>query len=267
MINKNTNSLSIPILMYHQIMSVPHPAYFKYSIATTTFAAQMKIIKLLGFTPINFGNLINYKEGRTKLPSRPIIISFDDGYVDTIENAVPILEALGFAAVFYIPTDFAGRTSSWDLSKLGVEFPVIGWTTIRQLDMDGFQIGSHSMTHPYLADLSSTECFDELKGSREKLEYHLGHEIVHLAYPYGSFNEEVRSIAADSGYLTACTVDTGFATSKVDLLALPRINVKGRDSLLDFIVKLYTGYNWDSYKNSKINGVKRLLTKMLKSKQ
>ena len=115
---------SIPILMYHQIMSNPDSKYKEYTVSARMFSMQMRMLTLLGFKAIDLNNLMDYRYGRKKLPSKPIIITLDDGYVEAIENSVPILRALGFRAVFYIPTDYVGKTSNWDLLKLGIGFPV-----------------------------------------------------------------------------------------------------------------------------------------------
>jgi len=248
--------------MYHQIMSNPDSAYRKYTVTARTFSMQMTILKLLGFMTINFNDLVDYKYGRKNLPSKPIIITFDDGYVGAIENSVPILRALGFRAVFYIPTDFVGRMSNWDLLKLGVGFPIVDWATIKKLDEDGFQIGCHSMTHPFLNELSSEDCINELKYSRATLEEHLGHSVDHLAYPFGSVDEKVRAIAAELGYRTACSIDSGFVNSEADILELPRINIKGQDSLLDFLAKVHTATNWETLQKRAIRKIEKFSTKI-----
>jgi peptidoglycan/xylan/chitin deacetylase (PgdA/CDA1 family) len=200
----------------------------------------MKTLKLLGFVPITFDQLLKYQEGGTDLPRKPVIITFDDVLSDAVDNAVPILESSGFKAVFYVPTNFVGIKSSWMLPEVNVEFQLIDWATVRSLDSRSFEIGSHTMNHPWLNRVSHSECQCELEGSRKKLEDFLGHEIRHLAYPFGAYDESVKKIACLTGYRTGCTTDPYIARIGNDLFSLPRLNMGMADSLPDFIIKLET---------------------------
>lgn len=261
-------NLSIPILLYHQVTSNIHPDFFTYSITPKTFKLHMKIVKLLGFKSINLDQLEEYRNGKTTLPRKPILITFDDCFQESVDHAIPILGSNGYTAVFFVPTECIGGESHWLMPELGIEFPIVDWRTVKFLDSNGFQIGSHTMSHPHLSEMSPDDCYKELKGSREALEDHLGHEIVHLAYPYGDFNERVQSIAAEAGYRSAYSCIEGLAREENDPLALPRVYIKGQDTLPDFISKLHTAHKWQTprklllYANSKIGGVRRLFQKM-----
>lgn len=228
----------IPILMYHQVTPSIHPSFAIWSVTPETFARHMRIIKLLGYTTINLDQLMDYRNGGASLPKKPIIITFDDGLQEAIDYTVPILEAYGFTAVYYIPGEFIGSRSHWLLPELGVEFPIINWDVIERLDRKGFQVGSHSMTHPALPALSYEDCLSELSDSRKILEDRLGRRVLHLAYPFGFYNESVRSAAEEAGYETASTCVSAFCTDKDDSLTLPRINISGSDTLLDFVSKI-----------------------------
>lgn len=255
-------NFSIPILMYHQVSREPHPKFQKYSVTPKIFSAQMKLLKLFGYTSINLNNYIECRKGQINLPSKPIIITFDDGLQESIDNSVPILEEYGFSAVYYIPTNYVGKTSSWLAPELGIEFPIISWQTIKILDTNGFQIGGHSMTHPHLANLSEEQCYSELLGSRKNIEDRLGHEVLHMSYPYGSFDKRVLTIVAKSGYHTACSVMPGIVSLKNDPYLLPRITIKGNESLFDFIFKLHTAHTLTKFVHHKVRGVGRLFKRM-----
>src|SRR5262245_1284756 len=231
---------SIPILMYHQVSPKPLPALQTYTVTPKAFAAQMAWLALSGYVPITLDNLLEYRNGRAALPSRPIIITFDDGFQNIVEYAVPILQARGFTAVFYLVAGLVGKSSRWILPELGIECPLMDWNAARQLERKGFQIGSHTMSHPRLATLDPAACAHELLKSRSLREDRLGHEVRHLSYPFGSFNDRVRSMAAETGYRSACSTQKGLSGPNDDHLALHRIPVKGQDSLLDFICRLHT---------------------------
>ena len=230
----------IPILMYHQVTPHPPPALRKYVVTPKAFAAQMNWLALTGYVPITLDILLAHRTGGCPLTSRPIVITFDDGFQDCVEHAVPILRARGFTAIFYLVAGLVGKTSRWLLSERGIELPLMDWAAARRLEAAGFHCGSHTMSHPHLADISPAACHDELLRSRCLLEDRLGHEVRHLAYPFGSFNERVRALAAETGYRLASSVRIGLSSPEDDSLALHRVPVTGQDSLLDFICRLHT---------------------------
>jgi peptidoglycan/xylan/chitin deacetylase (PgdA/CDA1 family) len=233
---------SIPILMYHQVTPRPLPVLQKYVVTPKAFAAQMKWLGMTGYVPITLDALIAHRTGRSPVPSRPIVITFDDGFQDCVDYAVPIMRALGFTAMFYLVAGLVGKNSRWLLSERGIELPLMDWTAARGLEGSGFQCGSHTMNHPRLADLPPAACRNELLNSRCLLEDRLGHEVRHLAYPFGSFNERVRDLAAEAGYRSASSVRIGLSPPSDDSLALHRVHVTGQDSLLDFICRLRSGH-------------------------
>lgn len=122
----------------------------------------------------------------------------------------------------------------------GVALALVDWSTARQLEAAGFQCGAHSMNHPHLADLDAAACHMELRESQQLLEERLGHEVRHLAYPYGSCNDTVRAIVAECSYQSACSTRIGLSDADDDLLALHRVPVNGQESFFDFICRLST---------------------------
>ena len=111
------------------------------------------------------------------------------------------------------------------------------------LESNGFHVGCHSVSHPHLDQIPKDECVRELRDSKDTLEQHIGHEIKHLAYPYGSYNDTVIAAAQELGFLTACTTDVALCELKYKSLALPRVNIGYEDNLVDFICKLYTEFS------------------------
>lgn len=251
--------LSIPILMYHQVVHQPHKELAEWAVTPKAFATQMKILKLQGYKTITLKMLEGYMNKTVILPRKPVIITFDDGCVDVADNAVPVLEENSFTAVFFIPTAFVGKTSVWLKHEFGIEVPIISWGKIKELDSKGFEIGSHAMTHPQLDKLSTADCYNELAGSRKALEDHLDHEVKYLAYPYGLFTEEVKTIAAEAGYSLACSDQPGLTSIKDDPFMLPRMNIGYEDTLLDFEFKIYTAQSAAQFFNPRIRKVKNIL--------
>lgn len=241
----------IPILMYHQVAPRPLPVLRKYVVTPKAFAAHMKWLAMTGYVPITLDTLIAHRTGRCPLPSRPIVITFDDGFQDCVEYAVPILQTLGFTAIFYLVAGLVGKTSRWLLPERGIELPLMDWTAARRLEAAGFQCGSHTMNHLHLAEVPAAVCRNELLSSRYVLEDHLGHEVRHLAYPFGSFNERVRDLAAETGYRSASSVRIALSPPGDDSLALHRVPVTGQDSLLDFICRLRSAHTVGEWLHAK----------------
>jgi peptidoglycan/xylan/chitin deacetylase (PgdA/CDA1 family) len=233
---------SVPILMYHQIMPRPPQVFQKYVTTPKAFAAQMRWLDLAGYTPIGLDDLLAHRHASASLPRRPVIITFDDGFQGCADHAAPVLQSRGFTATFYLVAGLIGQPSRWLLPTVGIEFPLMTWSTARDLQAAGFTCGAHSLTHPHLGDLPAEECRTELKRSRELLEHHLGCDVTHLAYPFGSYDDRVREITAELGYRSACSVTIGLSQPDDDLLALQRVPVTGYDTLPDFICRVRTAH-------------------------
>jgi peptidoglycan/xylan/chitin deacetylase (PgdA/CDA1 family) len=227
----------VPILMYHQVTPRPAQEFSRYAITPQRFAAQMTCLSLMGYRAVGLDALL---AGRGALPRRSVVITFDDGIEGCCEHVMPVLSARRFTATFYLVAGLVGQSSRWTRSEVGIELPLMDWAAVRSLEAAGFQVGSHTMTHPRLPTLSPATCRDELVASRRLLEDRLGHEVTHLAYPFGAFDETVRSIAADAGYRSACSTRPSLSRPDDDSLALPRVNVYGHESLLDFVCRLWT---------------------------
>ena len=231
----------VPILMYHQVSSHPLPGFEKYTVAPRAFAAQMRWLARAGYVSVSLDALLAARAGGPALPHRAVVITFDDGFAEAVEHAAPVLQALGMTAVFFLVAGLMGGTSAWLRAERGIELPLIDWGTARELCATGFICGAHSVSHPRLAELPSAARRDELRRSRAMLEGGLGRRVDHLAYPYGSYDAEVRVAAADAGFRSACSVRIGLSGPDDDALALHRVPVTGGDGLADFICRVRTG--------------------------
>lgn len=229
---------AVPILLYHQVTPRPHPRFHKYSVTPRAFAAQMRWLAAAGYRTVSLEDL---RERRDALPGRPVVVTFDDGFQECVEHAVPILERHGFTAAFFLVAGLAGGRSRWLAAERGIELPLIDWTAARRLEERGFRCGSHTLTHPRLAELPAAACRRELAESRRVMEDHLGQPVREMAYPFGSFNPAVRDMAAGAGYGIACSSRPGPSPADDDPLALRRIAIEGGDSLADFVCRLGTG--------------------------
>jgi peptidoglycan/xylan/chitin deacetylase (PgdA/CDA1 family) len=235
------SGVEVPILMYHEVSPSPHPAFRRYTVTVRDFTRQMRWLAAFGYQPIDMDTLVRARQGRASLPKRPVVITFDDGFQGCADHAVPVLRAHGFTAVLYLVAGLVGGTSRWLRPELDMELPLMSWDTARTLAAEGFQCGAHSLTHPRLAGLEASSLRTELVDARRRLEDELDRPVLHLAYPYGAFDQAVRAAAHEAGYVTACSTRPGRSGADDDLLALHRVTVYGHDSLLDFGWRLRTG--------------------------
>ncbi|RFU38705.1 polysaccharide deacetylase family protein [Actinomadura logoneensis] len=225
--------------MYHSVTDRPTPATRGLSVPVAAFAEQMAYLAARGFAPVPFsalgasgpdpgasGNASGASgSGRAGGPgTRPVVITFDDGYADFHENALPVLDRHGFAATVFVTTgwladagaDAAGRPLDRTLS----------WAQVAEAAAHGIEIGAHSHSHPQLDQLPDRALREELARSRGLLEDRLGAPVRTMAYPFGYSSARVRRMARAAGYDTACAVANRMAAGTADPLAVPRLTVR-----------------------------------------
>ncbi len=256
-------NVTVPILMYHQVAPEFPASFSKYTVTPQAFEAQMKWLSLARYTPVTLDVLLDGRNS-SSLPARPVVITFDDGYQGCADYALPILKKYGFTAVFYLIVGLVGQNTPWLKAQLDIDYPLMNWDTVQQMRKDGFQIGSHAMTHPHLDALTPQDCRAELQLSRRLLEERLNTEIRHLAYPFGDYNQEVRAIAAETGYQTACSVKIGLSKPDDDILALHRVPVTSQDKLIDFISRLITAWPFKETVRGKSEAAFRRIGQVIK---
>lgn len=210
-VNPPQETYQIPILVYHSV----EPATTKkegamqkhYHIYPENFEAQMLYLKDHGYSPIPFQQAIHYYRFGGKLPEKPVVITFDDGWKNQFTYAYPILKKFGYPATFFIITKSRG----------GV---YMSWDDIRELDQAGMDIGSHTETHANLAKSDASMIMREVAQSRETLEREVGHPIESIAYPYYGNNTHAQELVREAGYRAARAGWTGKRNSLESLYQL-----------------------------------------------
>lgn len=146
-------------------------------------------------------------------------ITFDDGYADNYELALPILQRLNLRATFFIAAGFLGHEipTSWG------PLPMMSEVHVRQLVKLGHEVGAHTLTHPRLTELPLAAARQEIGTSKHCLEQLCGREVGSFAYPKGRYNRAVRRLVADAGFRCAVTTRRGLVERHSDRLALPRV--------------------------------------------
>jgi peptidoglycan/xylan/chitin deacetylase (PgdA/CDA1 family) len=219
------SSIKVPILTYHYVRVNPDPhdrLGFALSVTPGDFAAQMDWLLQNGYHPITTEDLYLYLERAKGLPSKPIILTFDDGYADFYTTALPILRSHQFKATAYIVSGFVGRGGYMTAEQ------------IREADHSGIEIGSHSVTHANLAGASTFNVRFQVGESKRYLEQLVGHPVTAFCYPSGRYTAGVANEIAAAGYHDATTTAFGFWHTLADRYVWTRLRVSGGEGLGDF---------------------------------
>jgi len=231
----------IPILMYHSIASMPKGTVMRsLHVPPKLFKLQMWILKIIGYQGLSMGELEPYLTGRKK--GRVVGITFDDGFKNNLTNALPILKRFGFSATCYIISQKIGGINEWDLDKGIDENPLMNENEIKEWINSGMEIGSHTQNHVRLAECDIDVATTEIEKSRVDLEGQFECPVRHFCYPYGSYNDEIVTLAKNAGYITATTVNRGRAESNADTLSLPRVPITHRTFIHLFLIKILSKY-------------------------
>ncbi|MFW6124199.1 MAG: polysaccharide deacetylase family protein [Acidobacteriota bacterium] len=239
-------------LTYHSISKYrDQTKNFYYTISPELFNAQMKYLYDHNFKIINLSHWHRLQSKQDSSLNRSIVLTFDDGYADSFFYAYPVLKKHGFSATFFLICEFIDSKNIFPWLQepkfLNNENLPLSSKQIIQMDKDGMDFGSHTLSHKDLTQISQEEAWKEIKGSKEYLEDLLGHDIISFSYPYGSwsnFNASTTEMLKKAGYKMALTSIYGSNSLQADLYSLKRIPVYADDDLTKFGMKCQGHYNW-----------------------
>ncbi len=210
-----------PVLMYHKLGPRPRGARLKgLYLSTKLFTRQLQELREAKFVS---GSL---EECVGPLREKRIGLTFDDGYVNVLRHGLEPLASAGFTAIQFLVADLLGKTNEWDMALGEVPEPMMDVGQVREWIAAGHDIGSHTLTHPWLTRLPASAAREEIVASRKRLEDVFGCPIRHFCYPYGDWNETVRDLVAAAGYQTACTTQPGINTPADSPFALKRFTAR-----------------------------------------
>jgi peptidoglycan/xylan/chitin deacetylase (PgdA/CDA1 family) len=213
----------VPILYYHQVAEGVSP---KQGVSPLSFKAQIDYLQKKRCHTIGFEDLANHLRTGHPLPPRPVIISFDDGYLNTFTCAYPILKKAGFKATTFVVSGFIGGETCWE--GAGKHFvPLMTRENILIMSADGFDFGGHTRTHKNLASISLAEAKREIESGKNDLEDLLQKPIHSFAYPYGNFNDQIIALVKECGFMAARIVHTDNTHRQEDLLKLRCVKING----------------------------------------
>lgn len=235
---------SCTALMYHHVGPFRPGVLREWTISPEQFESQIRWLARRGYAGIRPSDWLRWLREGTGLPEKPVMITFDDGYADTAEFALPILRKYGFAGVVFVVTDRIGKTNVWDESKGSGTLPLMTAEAIRYWAEQDIEFGAHSRSHADLTELSGEELTAEVTGSKRDLDALLGVPTCAFAYPYGKYNGIVRDEVRSCFDLGFCS-DEGKNFLQSDPSLLRRVCIGPACSRLEFAL----GIRWGGIAN------------------
>jgi len=221
---------TLRVLMYHKVNDLwPNPA----TVPTAVFEEQMALLGELAYVPVSLDAVRDHYLQASELPERAVLITFDDGYRDNLENVLPVLRRYGYPAVLFVPIGFLDDARPLPheepLRLLGIRNETVGWDELAELEAGGVRIESHGIGHRPLSELEPAEATREIALSKLRLEERLGREVDAFAFVKGSladYRPEHASLVAQAGYKLAFTSVSGANGPASDRFRLRRYNIE-----------------------------------------
>lgn len=214
---------SIPILMYHEVGESTNSAW---CVPIASFRSQMTSLREQGFKPILPSDIAAHREWGKPLPRKPVIITFDDGYLSNLILVEPILKKNGLRAIIYLITDQVAEAATARRRYEGKECLV--WPEVLAMQKRRtFAFGGHSHAHKNLA--GESDPLPQIVECRRQLLLHGICEPYSFCYPYGQYNQETIKAVRQAGFQTAVVCEDAVASigPTADLFTMPRVSVMG----------------------------------------
>lgn len=240
--NVTANAAPIPILVYHQIEEAPKKGapFRSLYVSPAAFARQMTMLKLLGYQGMSMTDLQPFLRGEKS--GKVVGITFDDGYLNNLTNALPVLQKHGFTSTCYVVDGLLGQTNVWDAHVGIAQTPLMTAEQLLQWQAGGQEVCAHTQDHVDLLSVNEINAWKQIAKSKTTLQTLLGKPVNHFCYPYGNFDERHSTMAKQANYETATTTVRGRVHAATNLLTLPRVPVLRSTSLPIFWLKIATAY-------------------------
>ena len=210
----------VVILMYHKIAATPVTTHLPaLYVHPDEFDRQMGELTAAGVSCVPYGETL----AAIAAGHGGFCVTFDDGFRNVFDLALPVLRARGLRAIQFIVAGLIGGEDAWDRAIGEPPQGLMDDGQIREWLAEGHEIGSHTLTHPHLPALSREQARAEIFDSRKRLEDRFGVPVRHFCYPYGDQDEAVRELVGEAGYLSAPTVVFGTNLPGADPRALHRV--------------------------------------------
>lgn len=222
----NYQNKALTVLAYHSVMREAKEKNAPYSISENVFVEQMEYLQSAGYHVVTIDDAIKGLQGEKELPTKPLLLTFDDGYKDNFYIMWPILQRYNYPATVFVATSLIATEG------------FMTWKDIKAAHDDGIDFASHTINHKALANLTDDEIRFELAQSKRLFKDNLDIEIEYLAYPFGSYNQAMFPILQETGYKAAFTGNLGTSSEKTQVYELERVNIVQETGKYQFRLKL-----------------------------
>lgn len=240
--SNHSDPAPVPILMYHRIADEASALMRRFTVTPREFDAQLALLRRGGFTPLTVSDWVSRcapgGADQPAMPARPVVLTFDDGFTDFEQHALPLLRRHDAVATLYVVAGRVGQRSGW-LPGRDADLALLDWNALARLQHAGIEIGSHGLTHRALDGLSEPDIARELTESRRLIGEQLGQMPDSVCYPFGFRDARVRRLARQAGYTSGCAVRYACATPQDDRYDIPRHIVPGGLPPADFDALLH----------------------------
>jgi peptidoglycan/xylan/chitin deacetylase (PgdA/CDA1 family) len=219
-----------PVLMYHSISPSTAPDPHRLRVHPDRLDRHLRLLRRLGLRGVGLTELLRAQERGAA--GRLVALTFDDGYTDFVEHAMPLLERHGMRATLYVVAGRMSGTNEWDT---GPRLDVMGPEQVRRVAAAGHEVGSHTLTHARLAGADPGTLTDEVATSRRVLEDVLQDDVVSFCYPYGAYDVAAADAVQAAGYDNGCVIgdyDPG------DRFTVPRCYVSPQDTSAHLLARM-----------------------------
>ena len=219
-----------PVFMYHSISPSTQPDPHRLRVSPERLDRHLRLLRRLGLRGVSMAELLR-ATGRGE--ARGLIgLTFDDGYTDYLEHALPVLQRHGMTSTLYVVAGRLGGSNQWDD---GPRLDLIDAAQVRAVAAAGQEVGSHTLTHPHLAGADADTLAAEIGGSRHVLTDVLQAEVASFCYPYGEFDDAAADAVAAAGYDNGCVIGD---YSPGDRFTLPRCYISPRDTAAHLVARI-----------------------------
>jgi peptidoglycan/xylan/chitin deacetylase (PgdA/CDA1 family) len=241
-------SPGVPILMYHSISTADEPPcrpYFRTVTHPRVFRRHMEILARKGYRTATLGAARERLRNGAAESEKLIVLTFDDGYADFYSDAYPLLSRYGYTATVFLPTAYIANEA-----RTFNDTVCLTWSQVRDLHRAGVEVGSHTVTHPQLADLSESDVEREVRFSKAEIEDRIGCAVISFAYPFAfpdhraGFKGTLDRLLAEAGYQVGVCTTVGTPTGRSHRFFLERLPINTLDDDDLFEAKLAGAYDW-----------------------
>jgi peptidoglycan/xylan/chitin deacetylase (PgdA/CDA1 family) len=223
---------TLRIFVYHRISDDPDPL----ALSPVKFRAQMEYLAANSFRALDAVTALDLLYAG-RLEPRTVAITFDDGFEDVVDNALPVLAEVGFSATVFVATAVIEGSATYSWAPPGAS--TVSWAQVRRIDPSGvLRFEPHTRTHPDLVRLGDNDANVEISGSKVELEREIGRETRAFCYPSGFVESREREMVRRAGFDYGITCEPGLNSALTDPYLIHRVSIEGTDSLRVFTAKV-----------------------------